>query len=198
MPRTAQQNQRLKEERRSALLKAARELFARRGLAATKMTDLATAAGISYGLVYHYFPDKEAVFLTLVEEAVQGGIQLLTDARSAPGSPWEQLHAVCSRMLEEARENSSFLLILVQAQACENLPTEGEQSLARHTARFLQLLVELIEDGQRAGQVVDVPAGELARTFLATVEGLALTRLIKPRSNLPFPSADTVLRLFEA
>src|SRR5689334_17569122 len=122
MPRTEEQNQRLKEERRRALLEAARRVFARKGLAASKMTDLAAAAGISYGLVYHYFPDKESVFAALVEEAVQQGIQLVVDARQRAGSPWEQLQWLCARVLDGVQREPSFPLILVQAHASESVP----------------------------------------------------------------------------
>ncbi|MFL5358430.1 TetR/AcrR family transcriptional regulator [Archangium sp.] len=197
MPRTPQQNQLLKQERRGALLKAAREVFARKGLAASKMTDLAAAAGISYGLVYHYFPDKESVFAALVEEAVQEGLQLITAARQGPGTPWEQLHGVCARLLERVREEPSVPLILVQAYAGESAPGPVEEALARYSTRFFQQLVELLEAGQQAGQVVDVPAPELARTLLATVQGLALTQLLPQLGGTPFPSAGTVLRLFK-
>ncbi|QRK08736.1 TetR/AcrR family transcriptional regulator [Archangium violaceum] len=197
MPRTAEQNQRLKEERRRALLKAAREVFARRGLAATKMTDLAAAAGISYGLVYHYFPDKESVFAALVDETVRGGIELLVSARQRPGTPWEQLHYVCTQMLEGIRKQPAIPLILVQAHASESIPAAVEQALDRYSTEFNRNLEELITSGQKAGQIVDVPAEELARTFIATVQGLALTQLFPQMRDTPFPSTDTVLRLFK-
>lgn len=197
MPRTPQQNQQLKEERRGALLEAAREVFARKGLAASKMTDLAAAAGISYGLVYHYFPDKESVFAALVEEAVQEGLQLITAIRQGPGTPWEQLQELCARLLEGVREEPSVPLILVQAHTSENVPGPVTEALARYSTRFFQQLVELLEAGQRAGQVVDLPAPELAWTLLATVQGLALTQLLPRMSGAPFPSANTVLRLFK-
>ena len=172
-------------------------MFARKGLAASKMTDLATAAGISYGLVYHYFPDKESVFAALVEEAVQEGLQLITAIRRGPGTPWEQLQELCARMLERVREEPSVPLILVQAHTSENVPGPVTEALARYSTRFFQQLVELLEAGQQAGQVVDLPAPELAWTLLATVQGLALTQLLPRMSGAPFPSATTVLRLFK-
>ncbi|QRN95082.1 TetR/AcrR family transcriptional regulator [Archangium violaceum] len=196
MPRTPQQYQQLKEERRSALLKAAREVFARRGLAATKMTDLAAAAGISYGLVYHYFPDKESVFATLVEEAIQDGIRLLTAERQGPGTPWEQLQRFCAQILEHVREETSIPLILVQARASESIPAPVQRALERYTTQFFQQLVELIEAGQSAGQIVKIPAAELARLLLSTVQGLALTQVLPRPDDAPFPATDTVLRLF--
>ena len=180
-----------------ALLEAARQVFARKGLAASKMTDIASAAGISYGLVYHYFPDKETVFATLVEDAVQHGIQLVTQARQGPGTPWEQLQWLTARMLEGVREEPFIALILVQAHASESIPPPVERSLARYGAQFFQQILELIAAGQRAGQVVDAPAGELAQVFVSTLQGLTLTRLLPTHQGTAFPSALTLMRLFK-
>lgn len=60
-PRSAAANQHIKDVRREALLIAARRVFARKGLAATRVSDIAAAADVSQGLVYHYFATKEAL-----------------------------------------------------------------------------------------------------------------------------------------
>jgi AcrR family transcriptional regulator len=58
MPRSSQQNQRIKDERREQIMQAGLTVFAHNGLAAAKISDVAAAADLSYGLVYHYFRDK--------------------------------------------------------------------------------------------------------------------------------------------
>ena len=49
------------DERRSALLDAGQAVFAARPFEAVSMAELARAAGVSKGLVYHYFDDKNAI-----------------------------------------------------------------------------------------------------------------------------------------
>lgn len=62
----------LQEERsersRGQILEAALELFSRRGYGATSVRDVASAAGLSKGNVYHHFPDKESIFRSLLEQ----------------------------------------------------------------------------------------------------------------------------------
>lgn len=53
---------------RSQILRAALKLFSRRGYRATSMRDIALAAKVSTGNVYHQFPDKETIFNTLLDE----------------------------------------------------------------------------------------------------------------------------------
>jgi AcrR family transcriptional regulator len=56
------------ERSRRQLLDVALELFSHRGYGATSVREIATGAGVSTGNVYHHFPDKEAIFRTLLEE----------------------------------------------------------------------------------------------------------------------------------
>jgi AcrR family transcriptional regulator len=56
------------ERSRSQILRVALKLFSRRGYRATSMRDIALAAKVSTGNVYHQFPDKETIFNTLLDE----------------------------------------------------------------------------------------------------------------------------------
>ncbi len=53
---------------RGRILEAALQLFSSQGYRATSVRDIATAAGISTGNVYHHFPDKETIFRTLLDQ----------------------------------------------------------------------------------------------------------------------------------
>jgi AcrR family transcriptional regulator len=56
------------ERSRRQVLDAALELFSHQGYRATSVREIAEAAGVSTGNVYHHFPDKEAIFNTLLDE----------------------------------------------------------------------------------------------------------------------------------
>jgi AcrR family transcriptional regulator len=61
-------NQEQKSERsRQQILDAALKLFSHRGYGATSVRDIAEAANVSKGNVYHHFPDKETIFRTLID-----------------------------------------------------------------------------------------------------------------------------------
>ncbi|HEV2720585.1 MAG TPA: TetR/AcrR family transcriptional regulator [Thermoanaerobaculia bacterium] len=59
------------EHTRRQVLDAALDLFSHQGYRATVVKEIAEAAGVSTGNLYHHFPDKEAVFRTLLEEYQQ-------------------------------------------------------------------------------------------------------------------------------
>lgn len=62
-------NQAEKSQRsREQILDAALELFSTQGYRATSVRDIAARAEVSTGNVYHHFPDKEAIFHTLLHQ----------------------------------------------------------------------------------------------------------------------------------
>ena len=60
------------EDRKTAIVKAALPLFARKGYAETTTKDLARAAGVSEPLLYKHFPSKEALYLEIQNLGCQG------------------------------------------------------------------------------------------------------------------------------
>jgi hypothetical protein len=54
-PRTSLSNQKIRDERRGQILQVALKVFAYKGLAATKIAEIAAQACISQGLIHHYF-----------------------------------------------------------------------------------------------------------------------------------------------
>ena len=56
------------ERSRNGILEAALSLFSHQGYRGTSIREIAEAAGLSTGNVYHHFPDKEALFRTLLDQ----------------------------------------------------------------------------------------------------------------------------------
>ncbi|PLZ95790.1 TetR family transcriptional regulator [Fischerella thermalis CCMEE 5268] len=72
------------EQYRKELLMKSFDLFAQKGYAAITMREIAKELGVSTGTLYHYFPNKEALFLQLVEEQTRQDIlKFLAEAGDA-------------------------------------------------------------------------------------------------------------------
>src|SRR5437763_10654879 len=90
-------------DRRSQILEAAIVCFAKRGFHQTSMHDISAEAGISVGLIYRYFANKEAVISAMADRHKSEIQELLERAKQAP-SLFESLE------------------ILFTAHCCENSP----------------------------------------------------------------------------
>lgn len=60
---------------RQVLVKAARGLFARRGLSGTSIRDIANAAGLNSSLISYYFESKEGLYRACIEEIAANSLQ---------------------------------------------------------------------------------------------------------------------------
>ncbi|KYF84993.1 hypothetical protein BE17_32585 [Sorangium cellulosum] len=194
-PRSAERFEQIKDERRRALLRAARVVFGRKGFAAAKIADIAAQAGISHGLVYHYYPEKESLFSATIEASVEGWDTLMELTRAQAGTPWDRLVYACGRMIAGLREEPEHLLMTVHVYA-EDASPGLRDVLRRFRLRVIGDLEELIQEGQRAGQVEPRAAAELSRALVAIVQGLAINRLVEP--DAPLPPLDVVLRILKS
>jgi AcrR family transcriptional regulator len=71
-PKTPPPRKRLSaEDRRSAILDAALEVFSKRGYNGASIDEIATAAGISKALIYEHFPSKKDLHVSLLERHTQ-------------------------------------------------------------------------------------------------------------------------------
>jgi AcrR family transcriptional regulator len=74
------------ESRRDRLIRVGLELFSGRPYHEVSIDDLATAAGVSKGLLYHYFPSKRDLYVALIRAAVDE-MRAVTAPRGGPAGP---------------------------------------------------------------------------------------------------------------
>jgi AcrR family transcriptional regulator len=205
-PRTAASNQRIREERREQILRAALEVFARRGLSATKISDIAATAGISQGLIHHYFSDKESVFTAVVERAMKRRLRSFEEANDQWSSPWDRLVFICERALQDVTSEPEQGLLMLQCFLSEDIPPETREVMSRYAAYLFSNLKNLIREGQTVAQIVAGNPEELAMILMATLQGLVAARFTKliffgdacPQHDMVSPRAETMLRLLKA
>ena len=77
---------RTRSDKRARILDAAIRVFARAGYHGARVSDIAREAGIAYGLVYHYFRNKEEILASAFEER-WGGFLAIVEAIAAGRRP---------------------------------------------------------------------------------------------------------------
>ena len=114
--RKMRQSQSTEEDTRSKILRAALQLFARRGYDGTTTKDLAKSAGVAEGTLFRYFPNKKAI---LIEVATAGWVDILTDLLtelSEMGS-YKAVSQVMRRRIINLRQNGDLLRVcFIEAQ----------------------------------------------------------------------------------
>lgn len=76
-PRTKKQNQIIQEQTRQQIVLAALKSFSERGYASTSVSAIAKEAGVSKGLIYHYFDSKEEVLKGIFSMMLKEGDRIM-------------------------------------------------------------------------------------------------------------------------
>jgi AcrR family transcriptional regulator len=102
------------DERRKQLLDLALELFGNRPYDEISIDEIAKEAGVSKGLLYHYFPSKRAFFVAAVE-AASASLLESTEVETAGEVPtMEEMREGVSRYLAYVERHASNYLLLVR------------------------------------------------------------------------------------
>lgn len=172
-----------KEQRRQEILYAALDLFVKRGYAATKIADIAKAASMSVGLLFHYFESKEKLYEELVKMGLQGtaypGEQKCEHAIDFFVQFAEQLFTYMRRQPYVAK----IFVLMADAQRSEGTP-EHIREIAMQV-NTIEQFVPIVEWGQKEGSIKQGDALALSGAFWCSIQGIAEQYAAHPDMGLP-------------
>ena len=194
MPRTEQAFEQIRNESRQHILDEAAKVFAAKGVANTKISDLAEAAGVSQGLLYRYFTDKDDVFVALLERAVNGVNDIAQSCNEHTGTPLEKLQRLTEQILQGMSEGPVYLQLISQAMALSGRAHETIWKMET----VVTILRELIIEGQTVGEIAKRDPDQLVILYLGCLYGLAAGKGFSiPWLDEHFPIADAVLQILK-
>jgi TetR/AcrR family fatty acid metabolism transcriptional regulator len=168
------------------ILGAAVRVFARQGFHTCRVSDIAEEAGVAYGLVYHYFPSKEAILDTLFLERWDVMLAAIAEADAAPVPPREKLRAVASFIFDSYRHDPKLMkVIIVEVTRAAN--TFGRTHLAKIREAYSGI-AGIVKRAQEDGQFRDdVDASFAAQAFYGLVEQLLTSWIFE---DAPVPATE--------
>jgi AcrR family transcriptional regulator len=155
---------------RAAIVKAAKRLFGERGFASTTMDNVATAAHVAKGAVYHHFETKEALFEAVFDEVSQdlvGEVDRVArsekDVLAAMAAGTQAYFAACAR-------DATGQIVLRDGPAVLGWERWREIDARHFGGRFSHALARAMDDGLIARQSVE----PLSRLLLGAVTEAAV------------------------
>ncbi|WP_060678615.1 TetR/AcrR family transcriptional regulator [Virgibacillus halodenitrificans] len=91
MARSEEQFKKIRDQRYEEISNAALKIFARKGFAGTKISDITSSINLSHGLLYHYFKSKEEIYVALITNVLELFSQAVEEAESNNGTPYDKL-----------------------------------------------------------------------------------------------------------
>ena len=167
---------RTQEERsaatRDALISAARKLWGLRGYADVGTPEIATAAGVTRGAMYHQFADKAALFGEVVEAVEQDVMARMATlvAESGATTPADAIRAAVDAWLEVSGDPEVRQLILLDAPSV--LGWAAFRDVAQRYS--LGMTEQLLTEAVRAGQLARQPMRPLVHILIGALDEAAM------------------------
>jgi AcrR family transcriptional regulator len=166
-------------DRRSQILEAALVCFAKRGFHQTSMHDISAEAGISVGLIYRYFENKEAVISAMAARHKEEIQQMLERARQAP-SLLESLEILfTAHCCEDAPQVVSAFVVDLYAEASRNPHVADLTRDVLETAmNGVRDLIARAPEVQNTGN--NLTPDDLAELIFAVARGMLMLDVLRP------------------
>lgn len=178
-------------ERPGALLEAALDAFARRGFHATRLEEVAEAAGVSKGTIYIYFENKEDLLRKALAHRIEAGLGATeTELANFRGSAEAKLRLFLERLWAKAlTDDWGRVQNLLYGEIAEAAPELFRYWIRNGLLRGWKLLAGIFAEGQSAGEFrADADAEALARFLISGLMNQAFLQLHKGIGKLdPFP-----------
>lgn len=193
IPAGPKPRRRRKDARPGEILDAALALFVERGFAATKLDDVAAAAGIGKGTIYLYFPNKEELFRAVVRQRLLPNIAaaeaLVADFQ---GSASDLARLLARSFVALLDSDLTGIPKLVIAEA-GNFPSLARFYAEEVVQRGFKLIAGVLARGVAQGEfrAVDIPSA--VPLFVAPFLMMAVWRhSIGRAAEAPFDPAGVI------
>ncbi len=175
-PRQEAKRSRRKDARPAEIVSAALALFAERGFGATKLEDVAKAAGIAKGTLYLYFPTKEDLFRAVVRQELLPTLERIEEAVAAYAGPsGDMLRLLASRFTTVMESDLGSIPKLVVSEA-GNFPEVAQFYADEVVARVFRLFDRILQRGIERGEFRPVETAQVLPIFVGPVLLMLLWR----------------------
>jgi AcrR family transcriptional regulator len=183
-----------KEKRRQEILYAGLSLFIQKGYSGTTIKDIASAVGMSAGLLFHYFASKEELYLELVSYGVDGPMSSLQPTQLEPMAFFE---ATAERVLDSIRTEpfvAKMFVLMHQAYYSSDVPDSVKERLKDFDV--YTPTAQYICQGQKNGTIRAGDPVALSIAFWSAIQGVAET--LAMHTDLPCPESAWITDILRA
>jgi len=161
-------------DKRARILRAAVKVFAKNGFYATRVSEVAKAAGVADGTIYLYFKSKDDLLVSLFEDRVEKLLSYMRDELpKLPTAPAKLRRIIELQLgLLEGERDLAEVLTVILRQSTKLM----KEYAAPKFAAYLDSLARVVSEGQAEGHFRgDVQPHLVARMTWGALDGIALT-----------------------
>ncbi len=161
-------------DKRERILDAAVRVFARKGFHATRVSEVAKAAGVADGTIYLYFESKDHLLVSLFEDRVERLLAYLETELPRAATASHRLQRIIELqlgLLEGERDLAEVVTVILR----QSTKLMKEYAAPKFNA-YLDAIARVIAEGQATGELrKDVSPHLAARALFGALDAIAMT-----------------------
>jgi len=193
MPRSKKGCEAMRKTTRQKIESAALPLFARKGFSVS-ISQIASAAGLSQGLLYHHFQSKEALIAELARQMVVFLKQIMKDSAKVDVCAAIKIKRITDVMCDMFSDNQAgidYFMFMAQI-GMSGFPIKELVYDVHGLTNPNEALTQIISEGQSEGSVIHGEPEQLAMAYWAMLQGLCCYVLM----DMPIsPKPEMLLRI---
>ena len=166
----------MSQAKREKIILTAQRLFARFGLRKTTVDEIINIAKIAKGTFYKYFPDKEALFLEVVEKESASLITTVRDVVAEESTSQEKMKAYLITKVRKISELVNFCK--VTRETVDEYWPQIEGIREKYLQEEQKIIFEVLKDGVSKGELDVVNPKLTAYAIVIAVKGLESSWMI--------------------
>lgn len=181
------------DDKKNRLLRAAKEVFAEKGLEKTTISEIVKKAGMAQGTFYLYFSSKKALIPAIANDLLQTMLHEMKKEQKLSHDIWETFHIMITVTFQVTNSYKEVLSLCYSGLAIENTLSEWE----RIYNPYYSWLADLIASGIQQGAIrQDVEPMVAARMVIGLVESSAEQMYLFNKLDKSFPEEQEQLFSF--
>ncbi|MCD4819972.1 MAG: TetR/AcrR family transcriptional regulator [Candidatus Cloacimonetes bacterium] len=176
-----------KDEKKQEIIFAAMQVFSGKGVANTKITDIAKAANIGKGTVYEYFKNKKDIFVNVFNMVVSQTLTEISESIKDMEDPSNKLKQIFSLSISSVA-NDHFDMALIMLDIWSEGIRENRENRENINSIFnieqiyneyRSMVTEILQEGIEKGYYHEMNTTVVASVFIGALDGISLQRLMQ-------------------
>lgn len=178
-----------KEQRKKEIIMTSLDLFVKKGYGATTIADIAKAAGMSNGLMFHYFKSKEELYLELIKIGLTGTEMSMSIDASDPLEFFKKSAYFIFEAIKKHEFTAKMFVLMGDASSSEDIPQSAKELVNK--VNNIYGSIDIIKKGQEMGEIREGDPLALSNAFWSSIQGIAESVAIY--KDIPCPDVEWII-----
>ncbi|WP_018125667.1 TetR/AcrR family transcriptional regulator [Desulfovibrio oxyclinae] len=167
--------------KKESILTAAQEAFGQNGYSRTTMKDVSTRANVSFGLVSHYYGNKQDLFIAAGSAMVDSVIEHLREATGNAKNGLDAIHNYMTAYFDFTNAHRMTFPVLLRCSPFSHIePGVDASRVAEKFQVIIDTIRECVSMGITDGSIREMPVEEASLIIYGNIVGAVRTKLLTP------------------